>query len=123
MKAILLVPAPGDHLLLAPGKCGAMPPIAHWYGPVGGYVAGSDAAILAKGCRWRDSTDPTRGLPTARALVLAWGEPVPEGCDRVLRLCGYNQDRAYTLDDAEHFARLGAKRLGGDVVVIEGWKP
>lgn len=65
MKAVLLVPTPGDPLgLLAPGTCGAMPPIVAWYSGLG---------------RW----EPMRVYAERQALVLAWdGKRAPEGIFR-----------------------------------------
>ena len=72
MKAILLVPPPGDpHGLLAPGKCGARVPI-----------------VFRCACKqWRACGDGPcicgYGASLEHALVLAWdGEPVVEGLDR-----------------------------------------
>ena len=79
MKAILLIPAPGDPCgLLAPGKCGAMSP-TRWS------PTGENPDMRWSGSRyclpdW--SPDPS----SKEALVLAWeGESVAEGCDRAAR--------------------------------------
>jgi hypothetical protein len=110
MKAILLVPAPGDpHGLLAPGKCGAMPPI------MGRWPLAPDHWIAGVRCPEIDS-----GTKCQHALVLAWdGEPVPEGCDRALRRIGYASAKQYdSLNYVVYCARLVVSRLGGEVVVI-----
>ena len=129
MRAVLLIPADGDpHGLLAPGKCGVVPPTAWLHPAVTNRPRGygreprqdvperwllSQTTSLA-GVFRRDTTS-NRG-----ALVLVWeGSVCPEGCDRLLRLCGYQNDVTYDIDAAQHYALLGADRLGGEVVVLE----
>ena len=65
MKAVLLVPAPGDPLgLLATGKCGERPPIVAWYLGLG---------------RW----EPMRAYVERQALALAWNSKrLPDGIFR-----------------------------------------
>ena len=130
MKAILLIPTPGDVSLLAPGKCGARPPIA---------IRAFDLPIhvrMNKGV-WVESGSQKATQAYERdvcALVLAWdGEPVPEGCDRALRAYAaappikghrvYAEIRRevcwpYLMEEALEIAQHCVARLGGEVVVL-----
>ena len=92
MKAILLVPAAGDpHGLLAPGKCGAMPPIVEYTHVGGGKHAWIEQVSLH---------------PPKQALVLSWdGEPVAEGFDRAARkLSGRPGTAFFRRSDYAYFA-------------------
>lgn len=108
MKAILLIPAPGDpHSLLAPGECGAMAP----------------SAFRCACKRWRVGGDGPctcgYGASLDRALVLAYaGEPVVEGCDRAARLSMCTPSHHYAWHDAADLAEMAAATLGGEVVVL-----
>ena len=90
MRAILLIPAPGDpHGLLAPGKCGAMPPSVY-DAPIVGWVTAETLSRRTHGSfdldEYENGLDRAIRLDYRQALVLAWdGEPVPEGCDRAVR--------------------------------------
>ena len=113
MIAVLLVPAAGDPFgLLAPGKCGAMPPLAAWYTGLG---------------RWEILCVPVE----KRALVLAWDSAVVvEGVDRIVR--ALNAARVAvgfrpvflllndygSLDEALSVARDAGRELGCEVVIL-----
>lgn len=112
MSGILLIPAVGDPFgLLKPGKCGATMPTA---------------CVHPGGSRWAIAGTHKKGDGSLVGLVLAWdGEPVPEGCDRAVRV--YNAipvDTAvrmwafYDLAMAEYIARACIKRLGGEAVIL-----
>lgn len=75
MRSILLIPVPGSPLL-APGLCGARPPVIHQCGcDTWGHEG---CAFLA---------------PLPRALVLAWeGQPCPEGVFRAWDRWGPDED-------------------------------
>ena len=136
IRAILLVPADGDpHGLLAPGVCGAMPPILM---PGSQTLRSRETAETP--LEWV-SADAMVRYSARAALVLVWdGEPVSEGCDRAIRCLirsGYEPgygianveaalNHAYSMDVAAYLgiaavptmAALCAARLGGEVVVL-----
>lgn len=75
MRAVILIPAPGDPLgLPADGKCGARPPVvyrARW------------ASRPGQWSEWRSAAVPYDAAVQESALVLAWdGTPVPDGIFR-----------------------------------------
>ena len=99
IKAVLLVPEPGDpHGLLAEGPCGARPPMATHY------RRGWRGGKLVPSCA-EDHADTF-----TYALVLAWdGEPVPEGVDRLAR-AGWWADRHQKIHDVVRDLLRGNRR-------------